>query len=112
MRLTRDLVWLLGELATAAQMGGKLVVVVFNDSALSLIDIKQQSRKLPVTGVRWKRPDFALAMRGMGGRGYRVRTLAEYRRALAQAYKGTGPALIDVVVDPSGYQQQLRAMRG
>lgn len=102
----------MGELATATQENARLVVIVFNDGALSLIDIKQQSRKLPVNGVRWKRADFAQAMRGMGGRGYRVRTLAEYRRALAQAFKGTGPALIDVVVDPSGYQQQLRAMRG
>ena len=102
----------MGELATAVQERARIVVVVFNDGALSLIDIKQQSRKLPATGVRWKRFDFATAMRGMGGRGYRVRTLAEYRRALAKALAGTGPALVDVQVDPSGYQKQLRAMRG
>ena len=102
----------LGELATAVQERARVVVVVFNDGALSLIDIKQQSRKLPASGVRWKRPDFAAAMRGLGGRGYRARTLPEYRRALAKAYAGTGPALIDVVVDPSGYKAQLAAMRG
>jgi acetolactate synthase-1/2/3 large subunit len=102
----------LGELATAAQENARVVVVVFNDGALSLIDIKQQSRRLPAGGVRWKRPDFAAAMRGMGGRGYRARTLAEYRRALAQAFAGSGPALVDVVVDPSGYGAQLAAMRG
>jgi acetolactate synthase-1/2/3 large subunit len=102
----------LGELATAAQERARVVLIVFNDGALSLIDIKQQSRKLPVTGVRWRRPDFAAAMRGLGGRGYRVRTLAEYRRALARAFAGEGPALIDVVVDPSGYRAQLAAMRG
>ncbi len=102
----------LGELATAAQEKARIVVVVFNDGALSLIDIKQQSRKLPVSGVRWKRADFAAAMRGMGGRGYRARTLVQYRRALSKAFAGTGPALIDVLVDPSGYQAQLAAMRG
>jgi acetolactate synthase-1/2/3 large subunit len=102
----------LGELATAAQERARVVVIVFNDGALSLIDIKQQSRKLPVTGVRWRRPDFAAAMRGLGGRGYRARTPAEYRRALARAFAGEGPALIDVVVDPSGYGAQLAAMRG
>ena len=32
--------------------------------------------------------------------------------ALAKALAGTGPALVDVQVDPSGYQKQLRAMRG
>lgn len=102
----------MGELATAVQERARIVVVVFNDGALSLIDIKQQSRQLPVTGVRWKRLDFAAAMRGMGGRGYRARTLPEYRRALARALAGKGPALVDVQVDPSGYQKQLRAMRG
>jgi acetolactate synthase-1/2/3 large subunit len=102
----------MGELATAAQENARIVVVVFNDGALSLIDIKQQSRKLPVSGVRWQRADFAAAMRGMGGRGYRARTLAQYRRALAKAFAGKGPALVDVVVDPSGYGAQLAAMRG
>ncbi len=101
-----------GELATAVDTGARIVVIVFNDGALSLIDIKQQQRKLPSRGVRWARPDFAMAMRAMGGRGYSARTLNAYRRALAQAFAGDGPALIDVQVDPSGYQAQLAAMRG
>ena len=102
----------LGELATAVDTGARIVVVVFNDGALSLIDIKQQQRKLPSRGVRWARPDFAMAMRAAGGRGYRVNSLGAYRRALVQAFAGEGPALIDVQVDPSGYQAQLAAMRG
>jgi acetolactate synthase I/II/III large subunit len=102
----------LGELATAVQTRARIVVVVFNDGSLSLIDIKQQQRKLPVIGMRWDRPDFAAAMRGLGGLGYRARSLADYRRALAQAFAGKGPALIDVIVDPSGYGAQLAAIRG
>ena len=101
-----------GELATAVDCGARIVVIVFNDGALSLIDIKQQQRKLPSRGVRWARPDFAMAMRAMGGRGYRADSPATYRRALAQAFAGDGPALIDVQVDSSGYQAQLAAMRG
>ena len=101
-----------GELATAVDTGARIVVIVFNDGALSLIDIKQQQRKLPSRGVRWARPDFAMAMRAMGGRGYSARSLSAYRRALAQAFAGDVPALIDVQVDPSGYQAQLAAMRG
>ena len=102
----------LGELATAAERRAPIIVVVFNDGALSLIDIKQQQRRLPVHGVRWRRPDFAAVARGLGGKGFRVSTLAGYRRALRTAFAGTGLALIDVVVDPSGYQQQLAALRG
>ena len=102
----------LGELATAVQSRARIVVIVFNDGSLSLIDIKQQQRKLAPSGVRWDRPDFAAVMRGLGGRGYRARSLSGYRRALAQAFVGTGPVLIDVLVDPTGYGAQLAAMRG
>jgi acetolactate synthase-1/2/3 large subunit len=89
-----------------------VVTIVFNDGALSLIDIKQQQRRLPTRGVRWERPDFAAVMRGLGGRGYRVDDEVGYRRALTDAFAGEGPALIDVVVDPTGYTDQLKALRG
>jgi acetolactate synthase-1/2/3 large subunit len=102
----------LAELSTAVQSGARVVVVVFNDGALSLIDIKQQQRGLPVRGVRWERPDFAAVMRGLGGRGYRAATRAEYQVALEAALGGEGPALIDVVVEPGGYLEQLKALRG
>ncbi len=102
----------LGELATAVEQRARLVVIVFNDGALSLIDIKQQSRRLPAEGVRWPHVDFAAAMQGVGGLGLRARTVGGYRRALERAFAADGPALVDVRVDPSGYAAQLRAMRG
>jgi acetolactate synthase-1/2/3 large subunit len=102
----------LGELSVAAEQRTNIVVIVFNDAALSLIDIKQQQRDLPPRGVRWDRPDFAQTMEGLGGRGYRVDTLPGYRTALAQALQLDGPALIDVVIDPSGYTAQMKALRG
>jgi acetolactate synthase-1/2/3 large subunit len=102
----------LGELATAVQEQARIVVVVFNDASLSLIDIKQQQRELPVRGVRWDRPDFALVMRGLGGKGYKAAGVAAYRRALAAAFADEGPSLIDVTVDPTGYPSQLAALRG
>ncbi|MEZ5653106.1 MAG: thiamine pyrophosphate-binding protein [Burkholderiaceae bacterium] len=102
----------LGELATAVEQRARLVVVVFNDGALSLIDIKQQSRTLPAAGVRWAPPDFAAVMQGLGGLGLRVDTPQQYAPALERAFAHRGPSLIDVRVDPSGYPGQLRAMRG
>lgn len=102
----------LGELATAAETGAPLLVVVFNDGALSLIDIKQQSRSLPAAGVHWARPDFAQVMRGLGGQAWRAQGVAEYEQALAEALACGRPALIDLHVDPSGYAAQLAAMRG
>jgi acetolactate synthase-1/2/3 large subunit len=102
----------LAELSTAVQCAARIVVIVFNDGALSLIDIKQQQRGLPTRGVRWDRPDFAAVMVGLGGRGYRAQTVEEYERAVDSALSGTGPALIDVTVDPGRYLEQLKALRG
>ncbi len=102
----------MGELCTAVEAGARILVVVFNDGALSLIDVKQQSRQLPTRGVRWGRHDFARVMEGAGGAGWRVRDEDGLRTALQAALAGQGPALIDVEVEPAGYAQQLKAMRG
>jgi acetolactate synthase-1/2/3 large subunit len=102
----------LGELATAAALGVRVVVVVFNDASLSLIDIKRGARDLPEGALGWPRADFAGAMRALGGLGLSARTEAEYRAALAEALTANGPALIDVAVDASGYPAQIEALRG
>ncbi|WP_270936677.1 thiamine pyrophosphate-dependent enzyme, partial [Falsiroseomonas oryzae] len=101
-----------GELATAADTGAKLVTVVFNDGALSLIDIKQQQRQLTPSGVRWARPDFARVAEGFGVKGFVATDPAEYRAALRAAFAHDGPSVVDVHVDPAGYPAQLQAMRG
>jgi acetolactate synthase-1/2/3 large subunit len=102
----------LGELATAVNAGAKVVVIVFNDGALSLIDLKRGRRDLPDGSLTWRHADFAQAMQGMGGLGIAVRTVHEYATALDRALTVDGPALIDVRVDPDGYPRQLRALRG
>lgn len=102
----------LAELATAAEVGARVVTVVFNDGALSLIDIKQQQRQLPPEGVRWARPDFAAVAEGLGARGFRAADEDAVRAALDAAFATDGPSLVDVTVDPAGYMKQLQAMRG
>ncbi|MBR0649283.1 thiamine pyrophosphate-binding protein, partial [Roseomonas terrae] len=102
----------LGELATAAVLGVKLVVVVFNDATLSLIDIKKEKRDLPTGALGWPRADLAAAMRSMGGIGLTANTEAELAEAVAAACAASGPVLIDAAVDPSGYPAQIKALRG
>lgn len=102
----------LGELCTAVENNARVVIVVFNDSALSLIDIKQQARALPTRGVRWQRHDFAGTMRALGGTGLSAADEAQYAAAMRTALESRGPCLIDVLIDPGGYGQQLKAMRG
>jgi acetolactate synthase-1/2/3 large subunit len=101
-----------GELSTAAQYQPWLCVVVFNDAGLSLIDIKQQARKLERDGVQWPRPDFAAVARGFGLAAWSATTPAQLQEALKAALATRGPTLIDVQVDPSGYLAQSIALRG
>jgi acetolactate synthase-1/2/3 large subunit len=102
----------LGEVATAAERNCALVVVVFNDAALSLIDLKQQARGLPRRGCRGAALDFAAAARALGVDGERVTALADLPVVLACALAARRPRLIDVAVDPSGYPALLKALRG
>ena len=102
----------LGELSVAVEQAANIVVIVFNDQSLSLIDIKQQQRGLPTRGVRWQPPDFAATMEGLGGRGFRVDNAHGYHAALTEALKNEGPSLIDVRVNPGGYLAQMKSLRG
>ena len=102
----------MGELVTAAQQNANLTVIVFNDGALSLIDIKRQEIQLPDLGFTWNRPDFATAAKGLGLDAWRVGSMDELMSALGSAAKHKGSNLIDVVLDPDGYLEQMRALRG
>lgn len=101
-----------GELATAAQYGCNLTVVVINDQTLSLIGVKQKRRELAARGVDFAPTDFAAVARGFGLAAWRVDAPEAVRPAIADAVATPGPALVDVVVDPAGYLDQVKALRG
>jgi acetolactate synthase-1/2/3 large subunit len=102
----------LSELTTAVERRCPVVVVVLNDAALSLIDIKQQRQQRKSLGVRYERVDLAAAARALGCRAWRLGADEEVPPVLREAFAGDGPALIDVTIDPSGYGDQLTALRG
>ena len=102
----------LAELSTAARLGCRLSVVVLNDAALALIDIKQQRQQRPPSGVRYPAVDFAAAARGLGCRAWTVGPGDALEPALRAAFAHPGPTLVDVTIDPSGYGAQLAALRG
>jgi acetolactate synthase-1/2/3 large subunit len=102
----------LSELATAARLGCPIVVVVFNDAALSLIDIKQQRQGRPSRGVRYPSVNLAGAAAALGCRAWRAAPHQALGPILDAAFAGPKPALVDVAVDPSGYADQLAALRG
>ncbi len=100
------------ELGTAVQNKCKLVLVVFNDECLTLIRAKQRRRQLPNAGIDFSPADFATIARGFGCSAFRVERPDELRPAIAAAFAADGPAVIDVVVNPSAYDDQIIALRG
>lgn len=103
----------LAELETLARLGLSVLVIVFNDSALSLIRIKQaDSGHGGDAAVCYRETDFAGIAQAVGIPSRRVTDAGALREALAEAYAVPGPYLIDAIVDPSGYGGVLDATRG
>jgi acetolactate synthase-1/2/3 large subunit len=102
----------LGELGTAIQNGATPLVVVFNDSSLTLIGSKQRRRQLAPAGVDFSHTDFAQVASGFGWHARRVTEEGELAAAFAEALASGGPALIDVEINPESYDALILAIRG
>lgn len=96
-----------GELPLAAELGLPIVVVVLNDSALSLIKLKQAKMQMAPRAVDFKGPRFDALGEACGAKGYRATTLAEFEAALDAALKAKRFSVIDAIVDPSEYMEQM-----
>jgi acetolactate synthase-1/2/3 large subunit len=76
---------LLGELATVRDLRLPLIIVVFDDSSLALIDQKQSDAGLTRRGVWLGRTDHVALARAFGGRGVRVQDAEALERAFDAA---------------------------
>ena len=102
----------LAELETLARLQLPVVVIVFNDSLLSLIAVKQS----PVDQggrdvVAYGETDFAAIARACGVEAWTVSDKIGYEAALQSALSSGRPALIDVATDPSSYGAVFAALR-
>lgn len=88
------------ELATAAQYGCDLLVVLVDNGAYGTIRMHQE-REFPerVSGTTLHNPDFAALARAYGGWAQRVETNAEFDAALAEANSRKGLRLLHLVID-------------
>jgi acetolactate synthase I/II/III large subunit len=101
------------EIETAVRLRLRVIVVVFNDSALSLIKIKQQaSGQGGDEAVGYGHTSFADVARAMGAAAAAVSDRAALAAALTAALERDGPTLIDARVDPAGYPALLDITRG
>jgi acetolactate synthase-1/2/3 large subunit len=112
--LTGDggLMMVAAELETAARLRLPIGIVVFDDAALSLIQVKQEQRGQAGAAMRYAGPDMAALAGAFGLPAWTARTEVELADALRAAQRAPGPALIAARVDPSGYRRTLEAVRG
>jgi acetolactate synthase-1/2/3 large subunit len=97
----------LGELAVAAEHRLPIVVVVLDDQALALIKLKQAKMQMAPRAVDFAGPRFDLLAQGFGIDGFRAETLGEFERAFEAALATRHPTVIDAVVDPAEYWEQM-----
>jgi len=90
----------------------RVITIVFNDASLSLIEIKQQARELPPSGVALGAVDWVALAGSVGMPGWPARDEAELDRAIDAAIACNGPSLIEAKIDRSNYGATLRAIRG
>jgi len=112
--LTGDggLLMCVGELLTAAREGLRIIVIVFNDASLSLIEIKQQARKLTPAGVALGSIDWGTLAASFGVTPFTASNETELQWALDRAGECDGPSLIDARIDRSNYGAILKVVRG
>ncbi|MEA2213886.1 MAG: hypothetical protein QOF83_3834 [Solirubrobacteraceae bacterium] len=90
------LAMLLGELITLSQMRLPVKVVVFNNGALSFVELEMKAGGIVNYATELDNPDFAAIARAVGLFGATVERAGELEDALQAAFAHEGPALVDV----------------
>ncbi|HUG52519.1 MAG TPA: thiamine pyrophosphate-binding protein [Vicinamibacteria bacterium] len=91
------------EIETCVRERIHFVTVVYNDSALSLIEVAQRNRGYPTCGVRYGTVDFAAVAAGLGAWSRRVETLDALAAAVEEGRHVDAPVVIEAIVDPTEY---------
>jgi acetolactate synthase-1/2/3 large subunit len=93
----------LGELASLRDLGLPLIIVVFVDASLALIEMKQRRAGLANLGVDFGATDFPALARALGGHGVGVRDAATLEREVGAALDREGFTLLACEVPRQSY---------
>ncbi len=96
-----------GELSTAAELGQNTIFVVFVDTSLALIELKQRQRQMVNKGVDFGLHDFAAIARAFGGNGVTVRDRDGLTTALTDALAADKFTLIAAEIDRQAYDGRI-----
>ena len=103
------------ELATAAQYGADLLVILVDNGSYGTIRMHQE-RDYPerISATTLANPDFVKLAEAYGGQGWRVETTADFAPALDAALAAEGIRLIHCVTDVEVITNQttISSLRG
>lgn len=102
------LMFVLSELATAAQAGLALPILVFDNGGYGEIRNEMEDRDEPVHAVHLGAPDFAALAESLGCRGVRIGEASELTEQVTAALAADCPTLIHIREE----SRAARAMRG
>jgi pyruvate dehydrogenase (quinone) len=91
------LAMLLGELLTLRQQHLPIKVVVFNNGALSFVELEMKAAGIVTFATDLDNPDFAGIAKASGLFSARVDKVDDLEEALRAAFDHDGPALVDVI---------------
>ena len=97
----------LGELATLRDLALPVIVVVFVDASLALIEMKQRRDGLPNLGVDFGATDFAALAEAMGGHGVAVGDAGSLEQALGTALERDRFTLLACAIDRKSYDGRI-----
>ncbi len=95
---------ILGELATLRDLAMPLVVVVFVDASLALIELKQRQSGRQKLGVAFGQTDFAALAHTLGGIGIDARSHDEMVRAVSEGLTARTFTIVAAHIDAQDYE--------
>jgi len=93
------LAMLLGDLLSLQQLKIPVKIVVFNNSALSFVELEMKAAGFLENGTTLVNPCFAELAKTAGIHGIRVEDPADVKPALIEAFQHDGPALVEALVN-------------
>jgi acetolactate synthase-1/2/3 large subunit len=97
----------LGDLATLRDEALPIVIVVFQDQSLALIELKQRQASLPPAGVRLGVTYFEDVAQACGGNGERIASVASFKGALQRAFEADVFSIIVCEIEAEDYAGRI-----
>ncbi|GAB3576933.1 ubiquinone-dependent pyruvate dehydrogenase [Hymenobacter daeguensis] len=89
---------LLSELLTVRQHKIPVKIIIFNNSALSFVELEMKAAGIIDYGTELDNPDFGAMANAIGIKGFRVSDPANLESVLREALAHPGPVVVDAVV--------------